>query len=47
MGKAIEQEALLRGHRIVLAMDLINKDLTADSLKAADIAIEFTQPEAA
>ncbi len=47
MGKAIEQEALLRGHRIVLAMDLINKDLSPDALRTADIAIEFTQPEAA
>jgi 4-hydroxy-tetrahydrodipicolinate reductase len=47
MGKAIEQEAVARGHKIVLAMDLINKDLTAETLKAADVAIEFTRPEAA
>lgn len=47
MGKTIEQEAIERGHEMVLAIDLINKDFTADALKDADIAIEFTQPEAA
>lgn len=47
MGKTIEKEAVERGHEIVLAIDMINKDYSADTLKAADVAIEFTQPEAA
>lgn len=47
MGKTIEKEAVERGHEIVLAVDMINKDFSADSLKEADVAIEFTQPEAA
>ncbi len=47
MGKTIEKEAVERGHEIVLAIDMINKDYAAETLKAADIAIEFTQPEAA
>lgn len=47
MGKTIEKEAVERGHEIVLAIDRINKDYTAETLKGADIAIEFTRPEAA
>lgn len=47
MGKTIEKEAVERGHEIVLAIDMINKNYAAETLKAADIAIEFTQPEAA
>lgn len=47
MGKTIEKEAVERGHEIVLAVAEVNKDYSADALKDADIAIEFTQPEAA
>lgn len=47
MGKTIEQEAVARGHEVVLAIDMINKDYAAEILKVADVAIEFTQPEAA
>ncbi len=47
MGKIIEQEAVARGHEVVLAIDMINKDYAAEVLKVADVAIEFTQPEAA
>src|SRR5688572_16143171 len=47
MGKAIEHEAVQRGHRIVLAMDQVNQDLSTDTLKLADVVVEFTRPEAA
>lgn len=47
MGKTIEKEARERGHEIVLAIDKINEDYSANDLKESDIAIEFTQPEAA
>lgn len=47
MGKTIEQEAVQRGHEMVLAIDMINKDFEPGALKGADVAIEFTQPEAA
>lgn len=48
MGKAIEQIALQRGHSIAHAIDLANSDLLANiSPKIVDVAIEFTQPEAA
>lgn len=48
MGKAIEEIALQRGHQIVLKIDADNTaDLTAENLKQADVAIEFTGPHAA
>lgn len=48
MGKAIEQVALQRGHEIVLKIDVDNAaDLTAENLKPADVAIEFTSPHSA
>ncbi|MEL6924478.1 MAG: 4-hydroxy-tetrahydrodipicolinate reductase [Bacteroidota bacterium] len=48
MGKTIEQLALDKGHEIVLRIDDKNVDqLTADNLRQADVAIEFTRPEAA
>lgn len=48
MGKAIEQEALQRGHKIVLKITSANKDsLSNGDLKAADVAIEFSRPESA
>ncbi|HYG15239.1 MAG TPA: 4-hydroxy-tetrahydrodipicolinate reductase [Bacteroidia bacterium] len=45
MGRAIEDEAVKRGHTIVLRAD--SKGDFKGSLQGADIAIEFTQPEAA
>lgn len=48
MGQAIEKEALQRGHEIVLKINIDNTtDLTAESINAADVAIEFTGPESA
>ncbi len=48
MGKAIERIALVRGHDIVLKIDLDNgQDLTAENLSKADLAIEFTGPSSA
>lgn len=42
MGKAIERIALERGHRIVLKVDLDNREeCTDEQLKTADIAIDF------
>ena len=48
MGKAIEEIALERGHKIVLKIDLDNQaDLNKNNLSKADVAIEFTAPESA
>jgi len=48
MGKTIERLALAKSHEIVLKIDDHNLDeLTVDNLKKADVAIEFTNPEAA
>lgn len=48
MGKAIEEIALERGHTITLKITSANqKDLTAENLRTADVAIEFTGPETA
>lgn len=48
MGKAIEAIALEKGHEVVLAIDLHNQDqFTAENLRKADVAIEFTSPETA
>ncbi len=48
MGHAIEQIALQRGHEIVLKITSVNKDsLTAENIRKADVAIEFTGPESA
>lgn len=45
MGKAIERIALERGHRIVLKVDLDNREeCTDEQLKTADIAIDFSTP---
>lgn len=44
MGRAIEQVALNRGHEIVIRKDL--EPLDTD-LKAADVAIDFSHPDAA
>ena len=48
MGRAIEAIALDRGHTILLKVSIDNlQELTADRLKEADAAIEFTGPESA
>ena len=48
MGKAIEEIALQNGHEIVLKISIENTDdMTAENLKKADVAIEFTGPESA
>jgi 4-hydroxy-tetrahydrodipicolinate reductase len=48
MGKAIEKIALARGHEIVLRIQSANlQDRTIENLQKADVAIEFTGPEAA
>src|SRR5436305_841535 len=48
MGHTIEQIALKRGHEIVLKITSANQgDLDAEHLRQADVAIEFTSPEAA
>jgi 4-hydroxy-tetrahydrodipicolinate reductase len=48
MGKAIEEIAIQRGHKIVLTIDADNQsDFTKENLDKADVAIEFTGPESA
>ncbi len=48
MGKMIEQIALSRGHEIVCRIDIDNQqDFESEAFKSADVAIEFTNPQAA
>ncbi|MBQ6681058.1 MAG: 4-hydroxy-tetrahydrodipicolinate reductase, partial [Prevotella sp.] len=48
MGKMIEQIALDRGHEIVSIIDIDNQeDFNSDAFASADVAIEFTAPQAA
>ena len=48
MGKAIEAVALERGHEIAVRIDASGKSLfESEEFKTADVAIEFTNPEAA
>jgi 4-hydroxy-tetrahydrodipicolinate reductase len=48
MGKAIEKEALSQGHEVVLTVDEHNSaTITLSDLQQADVAIEFSRPEAA
>lgn len=48
MGKAIEEIALQRGHKIVLAIDEPNPgDFTKEKIAKAEVAIEFTGPHSA
>ena len=48
MGKTIEKVALKNGHQIVLRVDVTNsKYIDIGDLKGADVAIEFSQPDAA
>jgi len=48
MGKMIEQIAKSRGHEIVSIIDVGNEqDYDTDAFRSADVAIEFTAPQAA
>jgi len=48
MGQAIEQLAINRGHEIVLKLNHENiSEVNIEELKSADVAIEFTRPDAA
>ncbi len=48
MGKAIEEIAVQRGHKIVLKIDESNlADFTKENMTKADVAIEFTSPHSA
>jgi 4-hydroxy-tetrahydrodipicolinate reductase len=48
MGKAIEEIALQRGHKIVLKIDENNQgDFIKENISKADAAIEFTGPQSA
>ena len=48
MGKAIEQIAINKGHKIVAIISTANSyELAAGNLNNADVAIEFTNPESA
>ena len=48
MGKMIEQIALDRGHEIVSIIDIDNQqDFESPEFASADVAIEFTAPQAA
>lgn len=48
MGKMIERVALSRGHEIVCVIDIDNRqDFDSPAFASADVAIEFTTPQAA
>ena len=48
MGQIIERFALERGHEVVLKINIDNQeDLTASNLRKADVAIDFSAPDAA
>jgi 4-hydroxy-tetrahydrodipicolinate reductase len=48
MGHMIEEIALQRGHQVVLKIDISNQqDFTKENISKADVAIEFTGPDAA
>lgn len=48
MGHAIEENALQKGHQIVLRINDLNlDDLTKENIQQADVAIEFTNPQSA
>jgi 4-hydroxy-tetrahydrodipicolinate reductase len=48
MGKEIEKLARSRGHEIVSVIDVHNQeDFESEAFRSADVAIEFTNPEAA
>ncbi|TKC03731.1 4-hydroxy-tetrahydrodipicolinate reductase [Pedobacter frigoris] len=48
MGQIIERFALERGHEVVLKISIDNReDLTTSNLRNADVAIDFSSPDAA
>ncbi len=48
MGRAVEETAVGRGHEIVSVIDIGNReDFGCAAFRSADVAIEFTSPEAA
>lgn len=48
MGRMIEAIAKARGHEIVCVIDVDNRsDFDSDAFRSADVAIEFTTPDAA
>ena len=48
MGRAIEETAQQRGHKIILKIDINNlSEFTRENLQPADVAIEFTGPQTA
>jgi 4-hydroxy-tetrahydrodipicolinate reductase len=48
MGQLIERFALERGHEVVLKVNIDNiADLTSSNLRKADVAIDFSAPDAA
>jgi len=48
MGQEVELNAPVRGHTVVLKIDMENSDtFTADAVKDVDVAVEFTGPAAA
>jgi len=48
MGQLIEKFALKRGHEVVLVVDANNREsITVADLQAADVAIDFSTPDAA
>ncbi len=48
MGRMIEEIALSRGHEVVCTIDVDNmEDFDSEAFRTADVAIEFTTPQAA
>ncbi|MCQ2095916.1 MAG: 4-hydroxy-tetrahydrodipicolinate reductase [Bacteroidaceae bacterium] len=48
MGRMVEQVAIGRGHEIVSVIDIDNqRDFDTDAFRSAEVAIEFTAPQAA
>lgn len=48
MGQIIERFALERGHEVILKINVDNlQDLTVENLELADVAIDFSAPDAA
>lgn len=48
MGRMIEEIAVSRGHEIVSVIDVNNRDdFDSEAFRSADVAIEFTTPQAA
>ncbi len=45
MGKAIEEEALERGHEVPFRVDSSNADFEASELRSVDLAIDFSTPD--